>query len=130
MNRRINKKVTKRVLNKVKNDKTLTKFEKRFLKKYLLPTFKETYIAVRQAVELVTNKINELTVDAAREEQLNIDAIDALRYSLENQEVNHTHFHTDEVVSVLSVGHGKMTIEVPETKWQKIKGKVKGLFNK
>jgi len=133
MNRRIKKKITKRVLNNINNDKPLNKFEKRFLMNYLYPTFKETYIAVRNAVEIVTNKINKLKVEDAKE-PLDIDAIDALRYSLEPKPTDEER-HQNAIDAMNSFGKQMnpeptvSTVEVPN-KWNKFKGKVKGWFGK
>lgn len=86
MNKRIKRKVTKRVLNKINNDEQLTKFEKRFFMKYLFPTLKETFIAVRKAlekflpkaIEVATEKVNELSIAMAEAEQKNIDAANSI----------------------------------------------------
>lgn len=142
MNKRIKKKVTKRVLNKIKNDNPLTKFEKRFLMKYLYPTFKETLIAVRNAIEeyireqteFIAKKFNELDVEVAEEEPLDSDAIDALRYSLEPKPTDEERFQnaTDAINNF-----GKRINPVPSVtpleepnKWNKLKGTVKGWLGK
>lgn len=136
MNRRIKKKITKRVLNNIKNDKPLTKFEYSVLMKYLYPTFKETYIAVRNAFEIVTNNINKLKVEDA-EEPLDIDAIDALRYSLEPKPTDEERFQnaTDAINNfgkgINPVPSVALVAPVEEpNKWNKLKGKVKGWLGK
>lgn len=102
MNKRIKNKIIKSVSTKLESGNSLTGFEEAYFNKHLY-NFVPTHF---------------LYEDNARVQSFNNsnDVIDALRYSLENQEVNHTHFHTDEIVSVLSVGYGKMTLEVPESK--------------
>lgn len=139
MNRRIKKKITKRVLNNIKNDKPLTKFEYRVLMKYLYPTFKETYISVRNAFGIVTNKINKLNVEDAEEPldisiSLDIDAIDALRYSLELKPTDEERFQS--ATDAINNFGKQMNPEPPAApveepnKWNKLKGKVKGWFGK
>ena len=99
MKSRIKNKINKRIIKKLNSKKGLTQFEYEYLvsseaknQKIMDDTFMKFYV----------DKV------MAQPFKHSIDAMDSLRYSLENQEENLNQFHSDEMIDILHSGHGKL----------------------
>ena len=114
MNKRIKNKVVKRVINKIGTEKLLTDFERKyFIKFFWKPLRKE-----------VTRIAEELKIEAELEAKPMKEQVNKLS-AAEIEWFGGVDYAESSDMAV----HSVVEIE-KESKWQKVKGKVKGWFGK
>ena len=121
MNKRIKRKVAKRIINKVGTEQSLTFFERKYFIKFFWKPLKEVVNGIVKELEIES----KIQIESMKEKISELSVVEEL--ATEQAEWFKDKSYSEETAGVV----GNLVAEpATESKWQKVKGKLKGWFGK